>query len=77
MNLFRSEEHVRNWSGFKSGTEEGIVDLSALVKVFSGNLFTRRLDPDYISNFHKYLGEFISAVDNIGTVRPFWSPEAP
>jgi hypothetical protein len=51
MNLFRSEEHVRNWSGFKSGTEEGIVELSALVKAFSGNLFTRRLDPDYFSNY--------------------------
>jgi len=77
MNLFRSEEHVRNWSDFKPGTEEGIVELPTLVKVFSGNLFTRRLNPDYIANFPKYLGEFISAVGGIGKVRPFWSPEAP
>ncbi len=77
MNLFRSEGHIRKWSGFKSGTEEGIVELSALVKVFSGNGFTRRLDPDYVSNFQKYMGEFMSAVGEIGKVRPFWSPQAP
>ena len=77
MNLFRSEEHIRNWKGFKPGTDEGIVELSALVKVFSGSLFTRRLDPDYVSNFQKYIGEFISAVGEIGKVRPFWSPKAP
>ncbi len=77
MNLFRPEEHVRNWSGFKSGTEEGIVELSALVKVFSGNLFTRRLDPDYVSNYRKYIGEFVSAIGEIGKVRPFWSPQRP
>ena len=77
MNLFRSEEHVRNWSGFKSGTEEGIVELSALVKVFSGNLFTRRLDPDYVCKFQKYIGEFVAAIGEIGKVRPFWSPQGP
>jgi len=74
MNLFRSEEHIRKWSGFKSGTEEGIVELSALVNVFSGNLFTRRLDPDYFSNYQRYLGEFISAIGEMGKGRRFWSP---
>ncbi len=77
MNLFRSEEHVRKWNGFKPGTEEGIVELSALVNVFSGNLFTRRLDPNYFSNYQKYVGEFVAAVGEIGKVRPFWSVQAP
>jgi hypothetical protein len=45
MNLFRSEEHLRNWSGFKSGTEEGIVEMSALHKLFSGNLFWQAFGP--------------------------------
>ena len=44
MNLFRSEEHIRKWSTFESGTEEGIVELSALAKVFSGNFFTRQFE---------------------------------
>ena len=77
MNLFRSEEHVRNWSGFKSGTEEGIVELSAVTKLFSIETFTRRLDPDYVSNGQKYVGEFISAVGEMGKVHPFWSPSGP
>ena len=77
MNLFRSEEHVRNWAGFKSGTDEGIVEMSALVKVFSGKLFTRRLDSDYFSNYQKYIGEFISAINEIGKARPFWSLQVP
>jgi hypothetical protein len=77
MNLFRSEEHVRNWSGFKSGTEEGIVELSALVKIFSGNLFTRRLDPDYVSHLQEYLGGAIASMAEIGKTRPFWSLQAP
>jgi hypothetical protein len=77
MNLFRSEEHVRNWSGFKAGTEEGIVELSALLKIFSGNLFARRLDPDYVSHLQEYLGGAIAAIAEIGKTRKFWSPVAP
>ncbi len=77
MNLFRSEEHVRNWSGFKSGTEEGIVELSALARVFSNHLFTRRLDPDYISRRQDYRGGFILALEEMGKGGPFWSAKTP
>jgi len=74
MNLFRSEEHARNWSGFKSGTEEGIIDLSVLVNLFSIDLFTRRLDPDYFSQRKKYGVDRAAAWAKI--MRPFWSPKA-
>jgi hypothetical protein len=77
MNLFRSEEHVRNWSGFKSGTEEGIIDLSGLAKLFSVELFTKRLDPNYVSRLQEYRGGFIAALAEMGKTRPFWSPQAP
>lgn len=69
MNLFRSEEHVRSWSGFQPGTEEGLVPLPDLVQVFSGSLFTRRLDPDYVSRLQEYIQEFVQTVDSKGT---FW-----
>jgi hypothetical protein len=69
MNLFRSEEHVRNWRGYKPGTEEGINPLSAIADIFSGRLFKRRLDPDYVSHMKEYLAEFIKALGGIG---PFW-----
>jgi hypothetical protein len=71
MNLFRSEEHVRNWSGFKTGTEEGINQLSDIVGLFSGNLFTRRLDPDYATRMEGYLMEFMSVLKGMGS---FWQP---
>ena len=77
MNLFRSKEHVRNWNGFKEKTEGGILQLADVVKVFSGSLFTRRLDPDYVSHFQEYLGEMIAAMGEIGKTIPFWSPQAP
>lgn len=71
MNLFRSKEHVKRWGGFREGTEEGILELPELLGLFSGNLFKRRLDPDYVSNFKKYIGEFIAAAS--GTGKKFWT----
>ncbi|RJQ83281.1 MAG: hypothetical protein C4519_06890 [Desulfobacteraceae bacterium] len=69
MNLFRSEEHIRNWRGYKPGTEEGINKLPAITGLFSGELFTRRLDPGYASHMQEYLGEFVKALNGLG---PFW-----
>jgi hypothetical protein len=71
MNLFRSEEHVRNWSGFKADTEAGINQLSDVAGLFSMNLFSRRLDPDYASRMQAYFMELIAALKEMG---PFWQP---
>jgi hypothetical protein len=72
MNLFRSEEHVRNWSGFKSGTEGGILTLPEVSHLFSGDTFTRRADPDYVSH-GGYVEPFIKALTELAKTRPFWS----
>ena len=72
MNLFRSEEHIRNWAGFDPATEEGILALPDLVDLFSLKHFTKRLDPDYFSQ-GLYAGEFVAAVTELGKMRPFWS----
>jgi len=71
MNLFRSEEHVRNWSGFKADTGEGINKLSEVAGLFSLNFFNRRLDPDYTSRMHQYLMELIGALKGMSS---FWQP---
>lgn len=71
MNLFRSEEHVRNWSGFKPNTDEGINKLSDVVGLFSVNFFTKRLDPDYASRMQDYLMELIGILKGMGS---FWQP---
>jgi hypothetical protein len=71
MNLFRSEEHIRKWSGFKADTEEGINKISDIVGLFSGNFFTKRLDPDYVSHMQEYLMELIGNLKGMGS---FWQP---
>ena len=69
MNLFRSEEHVRNWSDYKAGTEEGIIPLSDMAGIFSSNFFKRRLDPDYVSHMQEYMAEIVGAFHDRGA---FW-----
>jgi len=71
MNLFRSEEHIRNWSGFKADTEEGINKISDIAGLFSGNFFTRRSDSDYVSHMQEYLMELIGNLKEMGS---FWQP---
>jgi len=71
MNLFRSKEHIKTWSGFREGTEEGILELPELLGLFSGDLFKKRLDPDYVSNFKGYIGKFIASASGLG--KKFWS----
>ncbi len=72
MNLFRSEEHIRNWSRFDPTAEQGIVPLANIVKLFSGNMFKKRLEPDYVARVGEYAGEFFSAVAEMAKTRPFW-----
>ena len=72
MNLFRSEEHIRNWKSFVAGTDEGILSLPQLLKLFSGSYFRRRMDEDYVSHMHEYAREMIRAMQEIGKTGPFW-----
>ena len=74
MNLFRSEEHIRNWPSFDPATEEGIVPLTQLMEMFSANLFSKRLEPDYFSHIQEYMGEVLTALGELAKERPFWSP---
>ena len=66
MNLFRSEEHAKAWSGFKADSEGGILELDVFVRLFSGKLFTRRLDRDYVSHVRDYLMEMAIEFHKLG-----------
>jgi hypothetical protein len=74
MNLFRSEEHIRNWAGFDPATAEGIIQLPDLVKLFSGHFFQKRLSMEYVSRNGDYLSDFVAALMEIAKTRPFWAP---
>lgn len=77
MNLFRSEEHIRNWARFDPATIEGIIPLSDLVKLFSGNYFRRRLDRDWVSRSREYNREMVATLIEIGKTGPFWKRPKP
>jgi len=72
MNLFRSEEHIKNWAQFVPGTEEGIIELNDLVNVFSGRYFRRRMDPDWVSNSREYVKDMLATLQELGKSGPFW-----
>jgi hypothetical protein len=75
MNLFRSEEHIRNWARYDPAAEEGIFSLEELVKLFTGDFFEKRLESNYVSNNQEFFGEWLSAVSEIAKTRPFWRLE--
>jgi len=77
MNLFRSEEHIRNWTRYDPAAEQGILPLENVVKVFSGIFMQKRLDLDYTSHALEYFGETVSVISEIARVRPFWTPPKP
>jgi hypothetical protein len=72
MKLFRSEEHVRNWSGFRTGTDEGILTLPEVMQIFSSGLFTHRLDSNYVSRIHLYYEEVRQAFEKVAQGRAYW-----
>ncbi len=74
MNLFRSEEHVRNWSYFEAESEDAIMPVADWAQVFAGPLFRKRLEPDYLSNIGEYAGAFRQAFTDLGKTGPFWQP---
>ena len=54
------------------GSEEGIITLDSLVKLFSGKYFTKRFDKDYVSNMRDYGREFIKEIKSMENMGSFW-----
>ena len=77
MNLFRSEEHIRNWARYDPATEQGILPLQNVVNVFSGKFMQKRLDMNYASHALEYFDEVVSVISEIAKTRPFWAPPGP
>jgi hypothetical protein len=74
MHYFRSEEHLRNWADFDEEKAGGIISLSDLTKWFSIDMFSKRLDPDYVSRLQEYGPGFITKLQEIGKKGPYWLP---
>jgi hypothetical protein len=74
MNLFRSEEHARNWSGFRAGTDAGIVPLSGMMAIMSTPRHRARASGHYVSSAPGYSAEFLARVKEVTHNDPFWNP---
>lgn len=72
MNLFRSEEHVKNWSLYDAASEDAIMPVADWAKIFGGEMFRKRLEPDYLSKLREYRGGFGKTLGELGKTGPFW-----
>ena len=74
MNLFRSEEHVKNRPAYDPISAESIMPLSDWAVVFSGPAFRNRKQPDYLSRLKEYAPELFVALKKLGKEGAFWTP---
>ncbi len=74
MNLFRSEEHVRNWSGFKKGTDEAILSLSDLMAIFQTQRHSAKFSGDYVSSAPNFAPLFFEKLKEVTGNATFWNP---
>ncbi len=53
MNLFRSEEHARNWAQYNpASAADGVIALADLAALFGTESRHHLLDADYLSRWH-------------------------
>jgi hypothetical protein len=72
MNLFRSEEHVQNWSLYDPETADGVMPLADYATLFSTGLFRERLQPDYLSRLLQLMPEWVTTLVKLGKTGSFW-----
>jgi len=72
MNLFRSKEHVKKWSGFKPGTEAGILTLADAMRVMSTPRHRDRLRSDYVSTVQESVPAFVQRLLEVSHDSPHW-----
>lgn len=70
MNLFRSEEHVKQWSLYYRSGEDYVMPVEDWAEVFSGPLFRNRLEPDYLEHGEEYLAQYHADLERMGKASP-------
>ena len=70
MNLFRSEEHARNWSGF--GNPTGLLNLQDYMTIFSSSVMRERTSDAYITNLKEFGQDTAAVIKQVTHDDPFW-----
>ena len=74
MNLFRSEDHARRWSGFAREREGGLVTLAQLASIMGTPRHRERVNGHYVSSFPSYAPAFFDNLKQVTGNHPFWDP---
>lgn len=78
MNLFQSEEHVRQWALFDSGSAEGIRPVADFATIlFILPRYRERLAPDYLLRVAELSRDLPSALERLGRSTSFWRMTPP
>ncbi len=72
MNLFACEENVLKWSQTDPNSAAGIRPLAEWAALFSGDLFRRRLDADYLAKMADYRKQMGAAMRDLGMTGPWF-----
>jgi len=76
MNLFRSEEHARRWSGYDPKSADGIISARRLHATVFGPLgrYRERLAPDYLTRVPELSKGLVEALAEVSGGSAFWRP---
>ena len=77
MHLFRSEEQVRCWHGYREEAREGLLRLEQVRAIFATRRFAERLSGRYVSRLAEYRREFLATLAQVTDGSPFWAPHRP
>ena len=72
MNLFRSEEHARNWAGF--GDPQGLLPLDWVRRLWGVAWYRERLNGRFVSGMMDFVPERNAVLKAVTQDRPFWRP---
>jgi hypothetical protein len=75
MGLFRSEEHVRDWSDFVPESEEAIMPVRDWARCFATAACRTRLEPDTLTRQLTYGTEMLEVLDELGRHGPRWQQQ--
>jgi hypothetical protein len=67
---------VKNWSGFRAGTEEAILPLADIMAIVSTPRHSARLNGKYVSSAPEYAPLFFERLKQVTRNASFWDPTA-
>ena len=72
MNLFRSEEHVKEWSAYDPISVESIMPVTDWAYVLGAKVFRKRLELDYFDRMDENWEDFFGRLGELGRKGSFW-----